>query len=1622
MADIYIFNKEDVLLTILTTETGLVNALVREELNQVSNQPLQFTVEAIHESSQFVVEENQVVIKDKDSDYRIYSIKELEEVDNEQGPLITAICEPGFLELSEKVLVDFHISNKSAEEALSNVLKETRWQAETLGDWGRHSVLLNYESVMNGIRVILSKWGGEIKDVIEFDDTGRSFIRKIKHVNRLGKDTGKRFEINHDIEEIERKVLSYPVTALYGLGQDEDGLEEGITFKDIEWSKANGDPANKPKGQIWVGDSLALEQYGRYYNGELIHREAVWKNSDIQNPSELLDATWQQLQLIKKPEVHYSLKVELLERYAGFEHEKVSLGDTVRAVDRNFSKPIEIQARVIAIEYDLLDIAQTAVVEVGNFLSIDRYDERLEEIVNDFKLNRNKWEKAAKPITNERFPDIKPLTPVIKESQGSYSTINIWWSYNEELYVNAYELYASQVKGFIPREEHLIYRGKGNGTTHNVEVNQQWYYKVRAINTHGTPSDFSEESMATTARIMTDAILFGPELAEKLRELHETADIIGRNGVDFDNIRQEVLDRLKADAKVYTDQEIQETEKALMQELADKAGLGYVDGRLTFVEDSMDSLSNQANELLDRVKDNAEQLVEQDGKIITVTSQVDIVKGSLSTTIDTINRVEGDLNSIENTVVDLTTDIEGVSTSVSRLRSEYENTNNKITQVEAELIVQAGVIAGKAEQTEILSLNGDINNVRNRVGTLELSSIGFSSQISDLRSDFNRTGKWNQSYRVRLDNPHNLTELNGGLLSDLYSYEVTAKTVGTNTETTAIAIFRANNSSGNGGNGWILEKLFENGTSSNHPEFFLDENGRPSIRLYRHSSYYDVMVTHTKYIGSGTASTALLHTISLAETAIDQNAYAITQRATQTSVNHLTGRLTTAESQITTMADQIDLKVSRDGIVSALNLTPEQVKIDTRLLSIGNFSNLIQNANFKQDLNGHAVTRGSWRVIHNNASARIQGTSCLEHRHVEPSQEGRIALGGDHYLEVDAGEEYYFSIWYRAVGTGPFNQVRLEIRYLDANRNFINFRGGSANVGATTWRIIEGSAVMPEGARYACLYLRVMDNGNNQRYYFQDPVLRRKADTNVIVNGAIAANHLSANSVTFGNGAIANAAITSANLKDAIIQNVHIEDGTISSAKIQSLTADKINTGTLKAIDITGVNVTGSVITSTNGSNNSTIQGGYVESSGRYVRTWMGSTSNNNVDIRIQNGYIRARNNTRNHSLYFSDFGISTYADGVGDGASGTIAFRDTSYSTAGGLTIQSTPGVVALKSDNNRVVIDAYQTATIDSSLASIYIRPMKNNRSGTNEFRFWVKDNPSFNDTDGVLSYGTSEINSSSGLRFKKSIGGDPIVHMTNGAGDINSGKAQGISFLGDLEAQGDDAFIRVNNELRITDKRGYNGGNTSLRGLQARSLRVNDMRVNGDSSHLYLGVSTGELRVSNNTLDNSGNPTYRPIRAAEFFSGTSGRFFSSGGVTYVQGNTEVRATRYLSGTLVPMIAQAFNNSSSRSLKENIKPFHGSGLEVVNDLFIVNYDWKSDLEDGIFDNCQIGVISEDSPAISTKDGKMIKINDLLMYNTKAIQELSSDMEDVKDAVSLLKVENQLLRKEVKLLREMNA
>lgn len=368
------------------------------------------------------------------------------------------------------------------------------------------------------------------------------------------------------------------------------------------------------------------------------------------------------------------------------------------------------------------------------------------------------------------------------------------------------------------------------------------------------------------------------------------------------------------------------------------------------------------------------------------------------------------------------------------------------------------------------------------------------------------------------------------------------------------------------------------------------------------------------------------------------------------------------------------------------------------------------------------------------------------------------------------------------------------------------------------------------------------------------------------------------------------------------------------------------------------------------------------EMAGTFQRTWRGDTQRDNVYMRAQNGLLRFRNNSRARSLYYSDFGISTYVDGNNEESSGSLQFFDYTYSTARGVTLNSSNGVAAVTSDNNRVILDAYYTVNIESNYG-IYFRPYRDNRIGNNEFSMYVKQNDSGADTDGVIKYGNVSSDSSqygSGVRFSKS-SADSVIYATNKNGDIGTGDFYANRLYGDLTAKNDFAYIRTNDSgrLRITDFKGYNDGNPTYTDLQCHDIQADSIRLNSNNN-FYIGVSTGELRVTNNLLYNRGDTGYKDIRFANWHA-----------------------------------------MSSEKFKYDIKEWNYSVLDAFrNDLRLYSYKLNAEKETKYTRNHH-GIIIEREIPIEWRHGDGFDGNEVMFWNTKAIQELIKKVDKLEEQLN---------------------
>jgi phage minor structural protein len=402
---LWVLDREEVLRTVLSNvgPSPLLSAVHREQLN--GEHTLSFEIAADNEDAQYVEEEGIVVRQDDDGNYDEFVIREIED-ENGEGLTKLVLCEHSYTELIDHPVRDIRPQDRDAGYILNQILNGSRWKVGTVSVSGTVTTTFYGTNALDCIQQLAEMFDAELKFRVEFSGN-QVTDRFVDFLARRGNDTGKRFEYGKDIKGIKRKINSKDVvTALIGRGKGEESTDSNgnptggygrkITFEDVEWSVANGDPVDKPLGQDWVGDPDALQQFGRKSGTSKVHRTRFIDFEEETDPAKLLQLTWDALQNVKVPPVTYEMEVLDLEKLSGLEHEAVRIGDTVLVVDRTFSPELRVYARVIEIERNLLDPTDTKVV-LGNFVPVFGEKEKLYDVETRLKEQADRLNDALQP-------------------------------------------------------------------------------------------------------------------------------------------------------------------------------------------------------------------------------------------------------------------------------------------------------------------------------------------------------------------------------------------------------------------------------------------------------------------------------------------------------------------------------------------------------------------------------------------------------------------------------------------------------------------------------------------------------------------------------------------------------------------------------------------------------------------------------------------------------------------------------------------------------------------------------------------------------------------------------------------------------------------------------------------------------------------------------------------------------------------------------------------------------------------------------------------------------------------------------------------------------------------------
>ena len=603
----------------------------------------------------------------------------------------------------------------------------------------------------------------------------------------------------------------------------------------------------------------------------------------------------------------------------------------------------------------------------------------------------------------------------------------------------------------------------------------------------------------------------------------------------------------------------------------------------------------------------------------------------------------------------------------------------------------------------------------------------------------------------------------------------------------------------------------------------------------------------------------------------EQKAQEAQEAANQNTSNQLvpiTTRVTTNETNITELDEQISLMAKSDDVEQKLKnvdgrLTPLETTVKSNKATLDILPTQIESKVSKQD----------YKTDQNNIVQRLDNADS-ERKQLSNEITDKVTITK---FESGITEAKNYTDDYKRSNDVAMTKLETSVSQLDGK---VSIKVDEQKFNAsrkTLSQVISEISATTKG-----INLSYDENGNIQSYTMDRNGIKIDGSKIDINQGDVVIQ----NGVT--------------KIKDAYIDYLFAKDAFIDKLKARD-------------IDFNRATANGS-----SGSATLSIMGDRILQSGKFKRIWKGVTYDYDVSTIMREGYIKFADFNRNREISISAFGISTFVDGSGtqdgyEGSSGTISWWDKTYGSADGITMSSEVGVAALKSYQNRVVLDANSTVDVYSKTNAIHLNPLVYDYDGVNRFAFTIADSSTY----GRVGYqmfgaGTDGIEYGSGLRFHKA---------------------------------------RNQPRVSVVDK---NYATSSATILEAGIGEFEN--INTRYNTLFLNVSSiGEVRVQE-----KGSSNYRDIRFGKWYA-----------------------------------------MSSEKYKYDINEWNYSVLDAYrNDLKLYSYKYKGEKNSDYIRNHH-GVIIERELPIEWRHGDGFDGNEVMFWNSKAIQELIEKVDKLEEQLN---------------------
>ena len=657
---------------------------------------------------------------------------------NTKGDITTLIgVQSGIEELRKTVVYDKRPKDQRARPVIEWLLTGTNWTPRFIAETNPKSANFYYISTFDALKKVCKVWGLEMQFFVEMNGA-QIGARYIDFKRKIGEAVGKRVVYGHNALEILQEVEKTNLyTALVGrgkgeqvssaedTGKDADGYGRKINFEEIVWSKAKGDPLDKPLGQKYLEIPEMTAKYGiKQPDGKMRPKIGFVEFSEEEDKNELIKQTYEALIEASRPKLTLKTTTVYLKG--------ARIGDTIRVVRHD--RHLDYDTRIFEITFNRLN-DESSDVKLGDRVG-ESNDAKVQSTVN----------KALDEFKAGEFTEfVKKLPEFIPSANG--------FNHNWYTSTDPTESHPGQVlindSWYKPDPEHeghtIMYRWTG----------EMWQEVLRTWDGTGLQDKIKKEFekvAANMAKQQSEHDRVVAEITAKATNAETLASSAKSTAEDAFNRLNDVKSEAIAEARYLDTVERAETEKKIAASKKDA-----LSEAVKLVDNAKSTLNTDLSETEKRVEalkgsigtlsnDTSVQFAKINNALISVASKQDVDKvsqrvsnaetvltqqaGQISAKAskEDVNAVSGRLNKAESSLT-----VQAGQISQKANKQDVDTLTGRVNRAETSITQQADMIASKANKQELDNVNNRVINAESRI-TQQANEISQRVKTSDFNN------------------------------------------------------------------------------------------------------------------------------------------------------------------------------------------------------------------------------------------------------------------------------------------------------------------------------------------------------------------------------------------------------------------------------------------------------------------------------------------------------------------------------------------------------------------------------------------------------------------------------------------------------------------------------------------------------------------------------------------------------------------------------------------------------------------------------------------------------------------------------------------------------------------------